>query len=43
MAALTVVTSANIANARVGNQKFAHIQTCITKAGQATTGLTSSR
>ena len=40
MAALTVVTSANIANARVGNQEFVYIQTCITKAGQARTGLT---
>ena len=43
MAALTVVTSANIANARVGNQEFVYIQTCITKAGQARTGLTKQQ
>ena len=40
MAALTVLTSANVANARVGNSEFVYIQTCITKAGQARTGLT---
>ena len=40
MAALTVVTSTNIANARVGNSEFVYMQTCITKAGQARTSLT---
>ena len=43
MAALTVVTSANIANAQVGNKEFVYIQTCITKAGQARTGLTKQQ
>jgi hypothetical protein len=40
MAALTVVTSTNVANARVGNSEFVYIQTCVTKSGQARTGLT---
>ena len=40
MAALTITTSTNIANAQVGNQEFVYIQTCITKSGQARTGLT---
>ncbi|MET0418224.1 MAG: hypothetical protein ABW022_19600 [Actinoplanes sp.] len=40
MAALTVVTSTNIGTAQVGNNEFVYIQTCITKAGQARTGLT---
>jgi len=43
MAALNVVTSANIANARAGNSEFVYIQTCITKAGQAKTGLTKQQ
>ena len=43
MAALTVVTSTNIANARVGNNEFVYIQTCITKSGQARTGLTQQQ
>lgn len=43
MAALTIVTSSNIANARVANQEFVYIQTCITKAGQARTGLTKQQ
>jgi hypothetical protein len=40
MAALTVVTSSNTGSARVGNDEFVYIQTCITKTGQARTGLT---
>ena len=43
MAALTVVTTSNIANAQVGNKEFVFIQTCITKAGQARTGLTTQQ
>lgn len=43
MAALTIVTSASIVNARAGNSEFVYIQTCITKAGQARTGLTKQQ
>lgn len=43
MAALTVVTSTNVVNARVGNSEFVYIQTCVTKAGQARTGLTKQQ
>jgi len=43
VAALTIVTSTNIANARAGNQEFVYIQTCITKSGQARTGLSKQQ
>jgi hypothetical protein len=43
MAALTVVTSTNVGSAQLGNTGFVYIQTCITKAGQARTGLTKQQ
>jgi hypothetical protein len=43
VAALTVVTSTNIVNARAGNSELVRIQTCITKAGHARTGLTKQQ
>jgi hypothetical protein len=43
MAALTVVTLTNIATARVGNSGSVYIAVCVTKAGQARTGLTKQQ
>jgi len=43
MAALTLVTSTNIATAEVGNSGFVYIVVCVMKTGQARTGLTTQQ
>jgi hypothetical protein len=43
VAALTITTSTNLADAQVGNNGFVYIQTCITRAGKPRTGLTTQQ